>query len=348
MARRRTSYAWAGHVEAGVRLSGDAEQGLAYARTLAENNREWSRQAPRHGRKPFPLTVEELAEVESVSASTIRRRIAEARWALFGSLSDSGIYYRRAQEKRRKERGSRICRAPDCANALPARARASRRYCHPRCRRRHHYQRPRLAARANAAIVKWETAELEARIGEVRTLYGRACNVSSPELQELTERPRLAAGCPGFLSLAAHGEDGQLCAFAYAWSGNQSQWWWHPPLASELRRKRKPLGLLRNAFAIGELAVAREARGRGFGRALLERLLAGSQAGQATEILILLDAKAGQAAAFYRTLGFADLLSEFRFSEEGPPKRVMVLAEAFALTAPRARAAAPTRSSRAS
>ena len=99
---------------------------------------------------------------------------------------------------------------------------------------------------------------------------------------------------------------------------------------------------------IGELAVSPEVRGRGLGRALLEGLLERPQVKQAPAVLIVVDGSAGQAAVFYRTLGFADLLPECRFSPEGQAKRVMVLAEDVALTAPRARAAAPTRSSRAS
>ena len=204
---------------------------------------------------------------------------------------------------------------------------------------------PKLAAEAQAAIVEWDRAELEGRIGEVRHLYGKACPGSSAALHDLSERARLASTSPGFVSPAARGADGNLCAFAYGWSLEQSQWWVYPPLARALRRARKPHALLRDAFVIGEPAVAPEVRGRGLGRALLERLLERPHAKQVPAVLILVDGSAGQAAVFYRTLGFADLLTEFRFSPEGQAKRVMVLAQDVALTAPRARAAGPTRSS---
>ena len=174
--RRRASYAWARHVDADALLA-DVREGLSYARLLAENNLRWSRQAPRKGPRPFPLTAEQLARVTAVSATTVRRRIADARFVLYGGLSDSGIYYRRSQAKRR-ERGERTCRAPDCGNALPAKARVSRRYCDRRCRRRHHYQRPRLAAEAQAAIGEWDGRIL--RAGSGRSGVGTAKPARAP------------------------------------------------------------------------------------------------------------------------------------------------------------------------
>ena len=235
MPRRRVSYAWA-LLDSADAPVGDAREGLTYARLLAEKNLQWSRLAPRKGPKPFPLTPEQLASITAVSATTVRRRIDDARVALYGSLSDSGIYYRGSQERKRRERGLRTCRAPDCGNALPEKARLSRRYCGGTCRRRHNYQRPKLAAEAQAAIVEWNRADLEGRIGEVRRLYGKACPGSSAELHELSEQARLASTGRGFVSLAARGADGNLCAFAYGWSLEQSQWWVYPPLARALRR----------------------------------------------------------------------------------------------------------------
>ena len=58
------------------------------------------------GAETLPLTVEELASITAVSATTVRRRIDAARFALHGSISDSGIYYRRSQEKKRRERAA--------------------------------------------------------------------------------------------------------------------------------------------------------------------------------------------------------------------------------------------------
>ncbi|MDQ3672413.1 MAG: hypothetical protein M3364_08280 [Actinomycetota bacterium] len=139
MARRRVSYAWALKVPA---ADAGSEDGLGWAQLLATNARAWRDEALHGGPRPYPLTPEELAAEACVSASTIKRRVAQARSAAFGSLSDSGIYYRvaRAKEEAGREAAS-VCKAPDCESLLPCKRTRRREYCHPRCRRRHHYQR---------------------------------------------------------------------------------------------------------------------------------------------------------------------------------------------------------------
>lgn len=146
MPRRPVSYAWARGASAHG-LSEPAALGLGYAQRLAENARERSRLARSPHRRPFPLTPADIAVDEDVSETTVRRWIAQARLELYGTLSDSGIYYRRKQTEARREREQRACAAPDCTNDLPQRATARREYCHPRCRRRHHYQRHHPQAR---------------------------------------------------------------------------------------------------------------------------------------------------------------------------------------------------------
>jgi len=143
MARQPVSYAWARTASAHG-LSDQAVLGLVSAQRLAKTARERSRLARSPGRRPFRLTPADIAIEEDVSETTVRRRIAQARFELWGTLSDSGIYYRRAQATKREEcqeREERPCKAPDCTNELPRRATARREYCHARCRRRHHYQR---------------------------------------------------------------------------------------------------------------------------------------------------------------------------------------------------------------
>ena len=144
MARRRASYAWALKVRA---ADAGSEDGLGWAELLATNARAWREEALHGGPRPYPLTPEELATEVRLSASTIRRRIAQARSAAFGSLSDSAIYYRLARAKEEAGReASSVCKAPDCENLLPRKRTRRREYCHPRCRRRHHYQRQTPAA----------------------------------------------------------------------------------------------------------------------------------------------------------------------------------------------------------
>jgi hypothetical protein len=136
------SYAWA------LKVPDDApsSDGLSWARLLAKKALEWRQEALRGGPRPYPLTAAELATDLGVSATTVRRRVAEARTAFFGSLSDSAIYYRLAHA-REGEREEAMCAAPDCQNKLPPGRTRRRAYCHPRCRRRHHYQRHTAGAR---------------------------------------------------------------------------------------------------------------------------------------------------------------------------------------------------------
>jgi hypothetical protein len=139
--RSRVSYAWALHVE--PERKAEHGSGLAYARELALDARERSRAALR-GEQWQPLTPEWQGERDGISATTVRRRIRETRYAYYGNLSTSGIYAQRRRERAREHDdgdGPRRCAAPDCRNRLPFGATKRRAYCHPRCRRRHHYQR---------------------------------------------------------------------------------------------------------------------------------------------------------------------------------------------------------------
>jgi hypothetical protein len=140
VARKRTSYSWAYGVEEWLSSSASRD-GLRYARRLAETAREHSKAALAREPRPFPITPADLAFEEDVSESTVRRKIALARCELYGGLSDSAIYYRKARAKELAGRPVRTCKAPDCEESLPRRASARREYCHSRCRRRHYYQR---------------------------------------------------------------------------------------------------------------------------------------------------------------------------------------------------------------
>lgn len=141
--KRRTSYAWALLAERSAvqELGDDAYAGLGYATLMAEADRARCQVPIRVAELLPPMTIGEIAEMENVSPTTVRRRIARARQELFGSLSMSGIYDRRRRAARAKSLRGRICAASDCGNPLPRASTARREFCHPRCRRREHYRR---------------------------------------------------------------------------------------------------------------------------------------------------------------------------------------------------------------
>jgi hypothetical protein len=129
MARRRSSYAWSLLFRDRFQFESYAAlEGFEYAQELAQDARRRRADALV---KPLPsaLTVRDLAEREGIAESTVRNRIRQARLELWGTLSDSGIYYR----LRRGPLGARDCEW--CGNPLPAARTTRRRYCiGSRCR----------------------------------------------------------------------------------------------------------------------------------------------------------------------------------------------------------------------
>ena len=132
MAGRSVSYAWALLSEVSAvpesQLSWQAHRGLEYARQLAEDARLRARQNVLR-EDPFPpLTIADLAQGRGVSAAEARQQIRQARRELFGTISNSAVYKRRARA-RQQPRQPRRCAQPGCENELSAPTHASRRYC---------------------------------------------------------------------------------------------------------------------------------------------------------------------------------------------------------------------------
>ena len=111
------------------RLSAAGREGLRYAEELAGAARARSYAAiglehPRYD----DATIEEVGHgaFEVVSATTVRNRIAQARFELFGLRSDRAI---RRFLARVEQAAARQCAASECDRALPAGATRRRRYC---------------------------------------------------------------------------------------------------------------------------------------------------------------------------------------------------------------------------
>ena len=127
--RRPVSYAWALNTDGPFDLSEDAQAGLEYARKLAEDARTRKDQLLHREERLRPLTIEDIADGFAVPGSTVRRRIKAARRALYGQLTDSGIYYRQRRERELRARAVRLCREDNCTKPLPQNASAARQYC---------------------------------------------------------------------------------------------------------------------------------------------------------------------------------------------------------------------------
>jgi len=135
---------------------------------------------------------------------------------------------------------------------------------------------------------------------------------------------------PGFRALAAVIAPGdELAGFTYGFHGAHGQWW-HDMVASALAVLTASSGAttsgttvsgwLTDSFEVAELHVMPARQGAGIGRSLLLRLLSGRP--ERTALLSTQDAES-RARRLYRSVGFTDLLTGFRFSGGEPPYAVM-------------------------
>jgi ribosomal protein S18 acetylase RimI-like enzyme len=174
-------------------------------------------------------------------------------------------------------------------------------------------------------------AEFRSAIGRLVAVYAAAMR---PPTRMLSGRESILdrhAASPGFRALAAFapprqadGEaDGEpvLAGFVYGFHGQPGQWW-HDTVAGALAIQYPPSATtwLADSFEVAELHVLPDYQGAGTGRRLLLTLTA--QRPERTVVLSTQDAES-RARRLYRSVGFTDLLTGFRFSGGDPPYAVM-------------------------
>jgi hypothetical protein len=134
-ARRRGKplrrYSWALRLKRGdprlAFLSSDGNEGLGYAKLLAENALDRRLTALAKQIPPAPLTVADLAERKDISPIRINTQIKRARVEIFGKdLTDSAIYYRLRHPPAAE---ARSCAEPGCSNTIRRHAPHGTRYC---------------------------------------------------------------------------------------------------------------------------------------------------------------------------------------------------------------------------
>jgi ribosomal protein S18 acetylase RimI-like enzyme len=124
----------------------------------------------------------------------------------------------------------------------------------------------------------------------------------------------------------------KIVGFAYGFRGGQGQWW-HDMVRSALLISYGPTTAgdwLDDSFEVAELHVHPEYQQRGHGTSLLYRLTA--QRPERTAVLSTMDSES-PARRLYRSLGFADLLTGYRFS--GGNEAYAVMGAALPLSRPR-------------
>jgi GNAT superfamily N-acetyltransferase len=115
-------------------------------------------------------------------------------------------------------------------------------------------------------------------------------------------------GCQGRGS-----EGGAIIAFGYGFHGDSGQWW-HDLVRWAVFARSGPAiatAWLDDSFEVAELHVRPEYQQRGIGRRLLLRLTDGLT--ERTAVLSTMDADS-PARRLYRSLGFSDLLTNYRFA----------------------------------
>jgi ribosomal protein S18 acetylase RimI-like enzyme len=170
--------------------------------------------------------------------------------------------------------------------------------------------------------------EFRAMIRQLVGVYAAAMNPPDRTLAGREAIMERHVASPEFRGLTAH-VDGQLAAFTYGFHGENGQWW-HDMVAAALATRVRaaasaqdlatPREWLDDSFEVAELHVRPDWQGHGIGRSLLLSLTGGRP--ERTAVLSTADAPT-RARRLYRGVGFADLLTDFRFSGSEPPYAVM-------------------------
>lgn len=129
----------------------------------------------------------------------------------------------------------------------------------------------------------------------------------------------------GFTAACALLND-RVVGIAYGFNGDQDHWWQH-----QLRRGLRDVGgpstdqieILRDYFEVAEVHVMPGHQGMGIGRKMMLELLDGQSAKNAILSTPEVEAESNPAFGLYRSMGFQDLLRNFRF--DGDQREFAVL-----------------------
>jgi GNAT superfamily N-acetyltransferase len=160
-------------------------------------------------------------------------------------------------------------------------------------------------------------------IDQFVAIYGAAMGAGRDELpsrRAIMERHTIN---PGFRALAVTSTSARrIVAFSYAFRGLPGQWW-HDVVRGGISAEsglEAARAWLDDVLEVAEVHVHPDFQARGIGRRMVLALAAGRA--ERTAVLSTRDAPT-PARKLYRSLGFADLLTDFVFPGGGPPYAVM-------------------------
>ena len=165
-------------------------------------------------------------------------------------------------------------------------------------------------------------ARFVAAVDKMLAVYTAAMNPAPSQLSGRRSIMARHATNPGFRALTVHNEDGDPVAFSYGFHGEPGQWWHDMVNYAVAATSGADVAgqWLSDSFEVAELHVMPAYQHRGLGRSLLYRLTA--DLGEHNALLSTHDSDS-PARHLYRSAGFVDLLTAFRFSGGDPPYAVM-------------------------
>jgi GNAT superfamily N-acetyltransferase len=182
--------------------------------------------------------------------------------------------------------------------------------------------------RASASIAEISKADFVANLDALLAIYCIAMGASRSEQAGRLAVMERHASNPGFAALAATPDEGPLAdgapivAFAYAFHGTPGQWW-HDVVRAGLSVAAGTTaanGWLADPVEIAEVHVHPSYQNRGIGRRMMLMLAEGRP--ERTAVLSTQDNNS-PAKGLYQSLGFAHLLTGFRFPGSSQPYAVM-------------------------
>lgn len=162
-----------------------------------------------------------------------------------------------------------------------------------------------------------------AAINDLLGIYAAAMGAKPDELPTRRAIMERHAASPAFRALTVtSGDPAHIVAFTYGFRGVPGQWWHDVVRAGIVARSGEPAAAawLDYVLEIAEVHVHPDFQARGIGRLMMLALTAGRP--ERTALLSTRDAET-PARRLYRSLGFADLLTEFLFPGGGPAYAVM-------------------------
>lgn len=130
---------------------------------------------------------------------------------------------------------------------------------------------------------------------------------------------------PGFTGVIATTAD-EVIGVAYGFLGRPEHWWDHQ-LQRGMREQRVPdatqNSIRSGYFEVAEIHVHPDRQGNGLGRRLISELLWNAPATLALLSTPEVDGEANSAFGLYRSLGFTDVLRQFRYPGDDRPFAVL-------------------------